>query len=163
MKNNFFSSLFAALLLFFVVLGTMPVYAADGGIQSDVFFLMANQEIHLSYDLPGTILENLGAFHITYLAVLGSEPDPVDPELGTFLTIEATNLTQLYSDLNIFMVGGFFGNEIIGDLAYSDGAYYLRYRTPSLFNVGVLVTFVLFGFGDEDEYRIEMIYSTDKY
>ena len=47
------------------------------------------------------------------------------------------------------------------DWAYSDGAYYSQVRASSSFTVGVLVTFVLFG--TEDEYRFEMIYSTDTY
>ncbi len=161
MKNNFFSSLFAALLLFSVVLGSMPAYAADGGIQSDFVFLMTDQEVHLSYDLPGSILENLGAFHVTFITVLGAAPDAADPNAGTFLTVQATNPTQLYSDLNIFAVGGFFGTSAVMDWAYSDGAYYSQVRASSSFTVGVLVTFVLFG--TEDDYRIEMIYSTDTY
>jgi hypothetical protein len=159
MKNRFFSSLFAALLLFAVVSGSMPANAAEQGIQSDVVFLMTDQKILLSYDLPGTILENLGAFHITYVAVLGAAPDPDDLGSGTFLKITATNFTQTYSDLNIFMVAGFFGNSIIGNWAYSDGPYTARVRASSSFTVGMIVTFVLFG--TEDSYRIEMEYYTE--
>jgi len=160
MKNKIFSSLFAVLLLVCVVFGSVPAYADDPGIQSDFIFLMTEQKMLLSYELPGTILENFTAFHITYIVVLGIPPDPLDPGKGTFLSVTVTNPTQTYSDLNLFMVAGFFGDQLVGNWNYSDGPFVQsNIKASSSFAVGVLVTFVLFG--TEDDYYIQMVYETD--
>lgn len=147
--------------MFSVLLGSVPVQAEEAGIQSDFVFLMTDQKVLLSYDLPGTILENLGSFHVTFITILGAAPDPVDTTSGTFLSVNVTNPTQTYSDLNLFMVAGMVGNSVIGNWAYSDGAFNTEVRTSSSFVVGVLVTFVFLG--TEDEYRIEMEFQTNTY
>ena len=151
----------AALFVFSVLFGSVSAYADDIGVQSDFVFLMTDQQVLLSYDLPGTILENPGAFHVTFITILGAAPDPVDTTSGTFLNIGVTNPTQAYSDLNLFMVAGIVGNSLIGNWAYSDGAFNAQVRTSSSFVVGALVTFVLFG--SEEEFRIEMDINTDTY
>jgi len=165
MNNKMLLSLFAGILLFVVLPGTVPVYAADKGIQSDFIFLMTEQKINLSYILPGTILDNFRAFHITYIMVIGAEPediiDPVTNELkkdGTYIRITATNLPEMYSDLNTFAMGGFLGSSLLGNWAYSETPVVSYSRTTAAFVVGAVVTFVLFG--TEEEYWFNMTFET---